>query len=1354
MIRYITFLLFFLNVITLQGQPYRIKRIGVEHGLSNNYIMSITQDRKGFLWFSTESGLNRFDGNDFRIYKKNISASNNSISGNELNRIYADRTDDIVWIATQREGLNAFDCSTETFTHYKHNPDDPHSIITNDVTNITNARDGNLWVTSYHKGFDYFDKTTNKFTHYNQTSIKGLASNSIWSIAEDKKGTLYIGHVDHGLSIFSPQTKDIKNFKNDPNNPESIAGNSIYSILIDSSDNIWLGTNNGLVLFNPITEQFTRFAQNKNNPHSLISNTVLSLAQLEDGKLWIGTENGGISILDISQNMFSTPENTKFSHIYPGDTPNSLSNKTVRSIFQDSFKNIWIGTYGDGINFISNRNSIFEVWDYSPLPNIKNNLSHKTAWGICVDENDKLWIGTDGGGIDVFDKGLKIASYNKENSKLSDNAILTAFKDSYNNLWFGTFSGGANILKKGDKNIAPFYPHQVTGDIRCFAEDNKKNIWMGGANGIYIYDIKGKKVTHLTQKQDKLRETFIRSIIFDNKNQIWIGSFGEGLSIYDSEMNLINYFDTPKGFPSNMINQIYRDKRNNIWVATGDGLVLFKEGKELSQYYIYNEQCGLENSHIRGVIEDAIGNIWLSTISGISQFQINENKFYNYSYLDGVPLGDFTSASVTKTSDGILYFGSHNGVCRFNPILTPYIQELPPVVITDFKIFDNKVELPESEINKPIESSIELAYNQNSFKVSFNVLDYSLNNLVEYNYMLVGLENIWYNSNANNPIVFRNIPYGSYELVIRSKIRNQEWADNITSLTIKINPPMWYTWWAKSIYFVLIILAVLWLVRFYKRRLNLENSLILEKQNHQQEQELHNERLRFFTNIAHELRTPLTLILGPLEDLHADTSLSKKHTDKISLIHKSASRLLGLVNQILEFRKTETQNKKLSVKKDNLANLVQEIGLKYKELNTNRDIEIETKIEKDDYDIYYDSDIINTILENLMSNAYKYTDKGSIVLSLQNIQVNEKCYTQIIVKDTGKGIHQESISKIFNRYYQEKGSFQKSGTGIGLALVNNLVKLHEGEITVESELENGTSFCFRIITNNCYPNAIHLTEEEENVNIFSNNEHPSTKGEKDSDLPIVLIIEDNEEINQYIVDSLSDEYITYSAVNGKDGIEKAYAHIPDIIISDIMMPEMDGITFTKIMKEDVRTSHIPIILLTAKDSIQDRTNGYSVGAESYITKPFSTNLLRTRITNLLDARRKLAEQLKVSPGEKTNMVISSLNELDKEFIERVTSIIHENIESENLDVSFIADQMFMSHSSLYRKLKALTDMSINEFIRKNRIWKSEQLLLTGKYGISEISYMVGISSPTYFRQCFKEEFGLAPTEYLKKHKGE
>ena len=626
--------------------------------------------------------------------------------------------------------------------------------------------------------------------------------------------------------------------------------------------------------------------------------------------------------------------------------------------------------------------------------------------------------------------------------------------------------------------------------------------------------------------------------------------------------------------------------------------------------------------------------------------------------------------------------------------------------------------------------------------------------------LLKGLENSWYTVNENNSVTFRNIPPGKYEFLIKARIHNQEWPEEATSLIIRVNPPIWLTWWAKLIYILTSISIIYLILHAYKKKIDLESLYTLEKKNHEQEQELNQERLRFYTNITHELRTPLTLILGPLEDMQKDTSLPTKQIQKLSVIHQSALRLLNLINQILEFRKTETQNKKLCICKGNITPLIYEIGLKYKELNQKPKIDFQIQTEKEEILLFFDKEIITIILDNLISNAIKYTEQGRVTLSLYQTIRNEVSYTEIKVSDTGYGISAKALPHIFDRYYQESGKHQASGTGIGLSLVRNLVELHEGDIRVESTLNEGSTFYISLLTDNTYPNALHadsteMTPKPEYQETITDDSQTATT---ENSKPILLIVEDNEEIQNYIAESFSDSFEVIAGSNGEEGKEQALNRIPDIIVSDIMMPVMDGITLCRHLKEDVRTSHIPVILLTAKDSLQDKEEGYQVGADSYLTKPFSASLLRSRINNLLDSRKKLIAQFQQSGtthassvhlDEKHSIITEALSKLDNEFIEKITQLVEDNLSSEKIDITYLSDKMCMSGSTLYRKMKALTGLSTNEYIRKVKMQNAERLLLEGKYNISEIAYKVGMNSTGYFRQCFKDEFGVSPSDYLK-----
>lgn len=1338
--------LLLLSVVSL-AQPYSVKQLGIEKGLSNNYVVSIAQDKQGFLWFATEEGLNKFDGTRFITYLKNEDLTRQGITGNELNCLLDDPQDSILWIGTQRAGLNAYDYVNNTFLCYRHDGENPESLITDDVTKIVAATDGNLWITTYWRGVDYFDKKAGKFIHYNTQTVPGLASDNIWSVVDGGDGKLYMGHVHHGFSVLSLKDKKVKNFMHDPEDPVSLPGNGVTCIYKDLSGNIWLGTDRGLALFNPEAENFIHFHHSEDGvPH-----TVFDIRQFDGNKLWIAMEFGGIAILDLTQRMFLSPDQVRFQYIKEGDDEYSLSNSTVRCLFQDSFKNVWAGMWGGGINFLSHESSYFNVYSYSPIQHSGSSLNNKTASSVCVARDGKLWIGTDGGGINVFDKGKRVAVYKEETGDLTDNSIQAALCDSEGNLWFGSFMGGVDFYDVKKKSFHQIFPKDKTGeDVRALYED-AEYVWIGTSNGIYKVRLHDKGIAdHYT-----VENNLVRCISKDNLNRLWIGTFGGGLGVFDEHFQCVKLFNVTSLFPSNTINTVYMDSQNRMWIGTGEGLVCFPSSQSWD-YKVYRSEEGLSNVHIRAITEDNHGNIWVSTNKGISCLLKDKEVFYNYDHWDNVPMGNFMSGSVAEAKDGTLYFGSINGLCRFNPDQVLEKRESPAAIITEMRIFGPLRDTDSNEKVMALEgqSEVRLSYMQNNFSVTFNIQNYALADQVEYAYMLKRLENSWYTVTDPNNVTFRNIPPGNYCFQVKTRIRNQEWADEIASLDIRIDPPVWLTWWAKLFYILSGVSVLYFILHAYKKKLDMESLYELEKKNHEQEQELNNERLRFYTNITHELRTPLTLILGPLEDMQKSNSLSGKDSQKISVIHQSAIRLLNLINQILEFRKTETQNKKLCVSRDNLAALVHEIGLKYKELNRKPEIDFCLEIEQEDMSLFFDKEVVTIILDNLISNAIKYTEKGTITLGLHQVVRNNIHHTEISVSDTGFGIAPDALPHIFDRYYQEGSEHQASGTGIGLALVKNLVVLHEGEIRVESSLNVGSTFYVSLLTDNTYPHVLHADSTEKTSDEKDEKEEniePVHSGKR-----ILLIVEDNRDICDYIVESFSDDFEVRTAANGEQGLEQALGCIPDIIVSDIMMPVMNGIVMCRKLKEDLRTSHIPIILLTAKDSLQDKEEGYQVGADSYLTKPFSATLLHSRIHNLLESRKLLAERFNTNSIliDKRAAVAESMNKLDNEFLEKINKLIEDRLSSEKIDIGYLSDAMCMSNSTLYRKMKALTGLSTNEYIRKIKMQYAERLLLEGKYNISEVAFKVGINSTVYFRQCFKDEFGMAPSDYLKKIKPE
>lgn len=600
--------LFLLSTFQLIAQSHSVKRLGIEQGLSNNYVVSITQDKQGFLWFATEEGLNKFDGTRFTTYYKNdLTQDNQGITGNELNRVYADTKRPIIWIATQRDGLNAYNYNEQTFTAYQHNPKNPHSLITNDVTDISPStqHDDGLWISTYYRGIEYLDITSGQFTHYNKNTVPDLPCEQTWTVLDGGDGNLYIGHVGSGFSILSLKDKSVKNFRNEAGNPMSLPGNDVFCIIKDTNGNIWLGTNKGLALYNAANENFITFKKNKNDKYDTLCSRILSIRQLKDNKLWIASELNGIAILNLKQSMFLSPEEISLEYIQEGDDSRSLSNASARCIFQDSFDNIWIGTWGGGINFISSKSPLFTTLSYSPIPNNENSLNNKVASSLCMDRQGRVWIGTDGGGINVFEGEKRIAIYKKESGNIPSNFILASLQDSKGNLWFGSYQGGISYYDNRNKKFRSIsLMGQSNQDVRTIYEDAQHNIWVGYSGGIVVLNpLTMEIIRHYNTENSELQSNFIRSIAQDEKGRFWIGTFGDGLGIYTPDLQKIKTFTQRDGFCSNTINQIIQDKQKRMWIGTGEGLVCFLSTDELN-YKTYQRKDGLINTNICAIAED------------------------------------------------------------------------------------------------------------------------------------------------------------------------------------------------------------------------------------------------------------------------------------------------------------------------------------------------------------------------------------------------------------------------------------------------------------------------------------------------------------------------------------------------------------------------------------------------------------------------------------------------------------------------------------------------------------------------------------------------------------------------------
>ena len=1347
--RYLIYIVYsVISIVHCFAQPYALNHLGIENGLSNNYVVDIAQDGLGCIWIATESGLSRFDGKHFTVYKEH----NSGLKSNALNTLFYDKDENTLWIG-RKEGISIFNCSTQHFENYSVTD----GITIENVTHLSHAIDSGIWITQHHGGIIHYSKKTKQFSKLVNEGLPEL-NKSNWCTFDNGNGLLYIGHALNGLSVIDLKSQAARNYRHEPNNPKSLPGNSVYCIFTDHIGNIWVGTNQGLALFNPRTGEFLVFKHQPGNPHSLISDHIYDIREMNDGTLWIAADIGGISILDLRSITFVNPETVKFTNITADNSENGLSSNNIRSLLQDSFGNIWIGNYSSGIDFISHTPPFFHTLPYTTEKG--SILKNKPVWGICVDDEQQVWLGGENEIAVLKDNNLKkiipIAPYlNRPFGQ-----VFSITQASNGMFLLGIYDDGLLKFNPRNNRIERIDLGEDNIDIITFFEDNDtdRTMWIGAEYGIYLYRNDELMVEKTITSQ--LYDRSVYAILRDKQGKLWVGTYGGGVSVFDEQDKLLTRLGVENGFCSNSISHLYMDTEGGVWIATRNGIGYIEDTNRPDCFELYANAHSLDDCHVRAIHQDKTGNIWLSTNDGISLWNKELRRFYNYDYRDGIPVGNFIEGSACSTVDGTVYFGSLNGTCYFNPQMLTAHQQVAAVQIMESKGFSRQTENRKEEfLIMPENGKVDLPYNLNSFRISFSVPDYSQNQQVEYAYMMEGLENAWYNTQGENQITFRNLAPGEYTFQVKARLKNQDWDDtHIASMPVHIHPPLWLTWYARLFYLIAAVTAIYFFLRSYKNRLALKTSFELERKENRSKQELNEERLRFYTNITHELRTPLTLIIGPLEDLIHDRSLPAMYKNKVNTIHGSAIRLLNLINQILEFRKAETQNRKLTVGKGDLSNLVTEIGLRYKELNQNDKVNFHTNIETEEVILYYDADIVTTILNNLLSNAIKYTPQGDIDLSLRSLLEEGNLYTEIVVGDTGYGIDAQALPHIFDRYYQAKGKHQASGTGIGLALVKSLVELHEGVLSVESIVGKGTVFIFRLLTENTYPNALHAeqkieeAEEDTNPDILREDSIESP--------PLVLAIEDNNDIREYIASSLSDGYQVITAINGKEGLELALKNIPSIIVSDIMMPEMNGIELCRTVKEDIRTSHIPVILLTAKDSIQDKEEGYESGADSYLTKPFSAKLLRSRIHNLLESRRRLAEQIAIrAVGSNTsateaaiNKEVVTMSKLDEAFLAKLTTIIEDNLDTDKLDIGFIREKFNMSHSTFYRKVKGLTGLSANEFIRKIKLKNSLRLLESGLYNISETAYMTGFNDVSYFRQCFKEEYGVTPSEWGRKEK--
>ncbi len=1327
--------------------------LGVSAGLSNGWVRSISQDGEGYIWVATNDGLNRFDGKRF----VNYNTFNSGLTGNELNSvIYTELDPDGLYIATQRRGLCRYDRRMGLIGKAADVP-----VRSEAITDMCLALDGALWMSHYHFGVQYYNPQTGESKVFDFDQLPEPPRQT-WTVAQGHDGRVYAGHMEYGLTVLDPVTQKVRNYRY-TGRPDGLPGHSVLSVCVDRTGTVWVGTERGAALFNPDTGGFVQFLHRDDRSGTIAPGRVYSICQMNNDEIWFATSQGGVSVLDAKSCTYGDISNARFTTLPVDGSPGGTSSPYIYKLFQDSFGNIWLGHFRSGLDLIDHLAPVFERAPY--LSSGPRATTYRPVWSCAATVNGtELWLGGENELV-RYSKG-DITPVSLPGSQLHTRTSINAITvDAAGRVWAGTSDRGVLIYTPSTKQFTSI--EGINSEVRTFCQRPDNTMLVGTLEGVYV--CKDGKALPLEAVNDKLKDHYITSLVVDRHGRLWVGTYGRGLAVFGADGKLLDDYEMSKGFISNAVNDIICDSRGSVWVATRQGLATFAAGKGKPDGF--ETVKALDESgvtHVMALTEGPQGNVWLSTNKGVVRIDRNTRQVsVFYDDMKDVPLNSFFEGGVTTDSEGRIYFASNNGLISMNPLSLAADPEMPAPVLTGLNVLTEGSDQRETIVPVHVsDGRIKLHPDQNTFTISFNILDHASAQRCDFAFNMQGLNDVWTENPPGNMAVFRNLSPGTYKFRVRVRPKGQQWGAPVTIVTITVMPPFYLTWWAKLLYLVLGIGAILYVGFYYKRRVDQKQRLATQVAEVENRQKLNEERLRFYTNITHELRTPLTLILGPLEDMVSDPAVPRQYAYKLQMMRDSSHSLLNLINSILEFRKTETQNRRLSVKRGQLSPLLREIMLRFKELNRNADLDFIIDIENDDPAIYFDAEMITIILNNLIGNAVKYTPKGCITLSYRTESLPDGSRRSVLrVEDTGFGIPKEGLPHIFERYYQVGGKHQASGTGLGLALVKNLVDLHKADIKVESQEGRGTVFTISMSTDETYnsePTPTHRAagaiSEEAPVAV---------------DAPLkLLVVEDNDDIREYVSQTLSTEFEVFTAHNGLEGLHMVQSQHPDMVISDIMMPEMDGVQMCRLIKDDILTSHIPVILLTAKDSILDKEEGYDAGADSYLTKPFSAKLLLGRIHNLLRSRRRLAAQLlsqaggsleptivhdtennsDVTPDDAPEQTTATLNELDRVFLDKILEIITDNIALEELGVAFIADKMCMSSSTLYRKIMAIVGVSTNEYIRRVRMARAVELLMNSDMTINDIAFSTGFGSHSSFAKAFKKEFGMTASEYVAARK--
>lgn len=1333
-IKYIILSLFFVTNLPLFSQiesDFHFKKIQVDEGLSENAVYCILQDSKGFMWFGTKDGLNRFDGNNFRVFRHSLERTNSI--GNNFIRCLIEGNDRNLYIGTDA-GLYIMDPVEETFKKVTGATNNEKNYLTSAVNALYQDRAGDIWIASMNQGIFKYNPKQKKLSRI-ELSRYNLQNNASWAIYGDLSGNIWVG-TRLGLLRYNKETNKL-----DP--IESMFGFSdnfsyeTLSILEDNKGNLWLGTwSNGLCLYDKQSNSHISYL-GRNDIFQYVTH-IRAIFQYDDRSLYIGSDDG-LYLFDLDTKKAKRIDMPQLQH--------SLSDQNVYSIYKDKENGIWIGTYFGGVNYLNPSQLNIETYYPDRRP---GTLSGKAISQFCEDRFGNLWIATEDGGINYFNSVTKNISQPITTSYHNTHALLL----DGDNLWIGTFSRGIDVYNTKTRSLTNY--NSISGNKNTLNDNCVFSLYKTSNGDIYAGTPVGlNKYNKATNSFTPIESIagFIYDIKEDHSGNLWLATYGTGVIKLDIKTNKWIYYDAIL----NSENPIVKSKLTSVYIDSQRRILFSSEGKGIfiydakkDNFINISESDGLPNNVVYGILDDPFGNLWISCNKGLACFNLSapQNSIL-YNKEDGLQSNQFNYKSSYKAKNGKFYFGGINGFNSFYPQDLNANKNIvvPPVEITGISLFGNSDAETEDEIQIKLNKrqKITLPYNKSSFTISYVSLSYVTQTKNQYAYKLEGADTDWNYTGNNKSVTYVNLPYGKYCFWIKATNNDGLWNETGAKIEIEILPPFWLSLPAKVLYFIILISLIYIIMSYYWAKDRKKRIQQLEAYKTEQETLAFKSKIDFFTTIAHEVRTPLSLITAPLEEvinINEDNSETKQN---LLIIEKNCNRLTVLINQLLDFRKMDSTVYVVNPGDINLKEFVYELYERFKKTAQRKQIDFILNLPQDkEIRINSDVDALTKIIGNLLTNALKYT-KDQIILSLACN--SDKSYT-ITVEDNGRGISDEHKSLIFDPFFQVQTDDRNIGTGLGLALVKNLTDILGGTINVADGKNGGTTFIFQFCDIEPSFDKMPSVFPDQSIPLTSESELQTEAGNQYS----ILIVEDNPEMALFIKKTLLSDYIVDSAPDATIALslleEKSY----DIIISDIMMPGIDGISFTKKLKSDISYSHIPLILLSAKTENAVKIEGLLSGADVFIEKPFSTSFLKAQILSLLENRKAMLEAFNRSPLTSYSVLVSNKN--DEIFLNKLNEEIEKHIAEETFSVESLTGILNISRSNLQRKLKTISGVTPGDYLRNYRLRKACKLLIETDMRINEVAYSIGFNSPSYFTKVFQKNYNMLPKEFVNKYLNE